>query len=423
MVDFIVSLFEGFIYLFAFTRIAKLKKPGGFITALYAVYICAMCFTKHFWSNPFVLTALTVAGAFSFSCMFSITRQRRFYYSIILTMLSVITEIISGFIFISVTNNSITEIQSNASLYLIAAITSKFVFFLSVVIICAIKKRTSENINAIRRIIFIITPIVSIAVAYCLAYMTDHLQSANWLYVTTVLTIIVIINIAVYTINGILHAQTKRMLERERYEASLEANITQCASDISHGEERNRILHNVSMHINTMRELALSGKTDALQDYASKLDVGESLNSGGEMIQGYPALDIIIRQRVQKALELGVEFDHDIDIPLGLPIDTMDLCVLVGNAFDNAIEACERVDNDRKIKLVIVLTKNRLLVSIENTSPITEINEGTCKTTKADGSSHGYGIAIMKDIVSKYFGNVLLRYENNVFKFLALIFV
>lgn len=58
---------------------------------------------------------------------------------------------------------------------------------------------------------------------------------------------------------------------------------------------------------------------------------------------GNPALDAIISAKQAVVAQKGIAFHYQLQIPKQLPIAPEDICVIFGNALDNAIEACEHV--------------------------------------------------------------------------------
>ena len=103
------------------------------------------------------------------------------------------------------------------------------------------------------------------------------------------------------------------------------------------------------------------------------------------------------------------EFNENIDI------DELDLCNVLGNLLNNAIEACENIENSN-IKLSLIKNKKLLLISVTNSLETSVINENkNLKTTKSDKKFHGYGIKNIRDIASKYNGKTEFTEENGQF--------
>ena len=101
----------------------------------------------------------------------------------------------------------------------------------------------------------------------------------------------------------------------------------------------------------------------------------------------------------------------------------MDMVIILGNLLDNAIEACEKTENKKEIKLEIKYILNNLFITIENTynGNLNDAERGgehteLPKTTKGDFINHGVGLRNVNDIVNKYNGEMSWTAKDNVFR-------
>ena len=94
--------------------------------------------------------------------------------------------------------------------------------------------------------------------------------------------------------------------------------------------------------------------------------------------------------------------------------DTVGMCRILGNALDNAIEACERVDTEEKcICIALNQLENKLIIEINNTSPAVDIHN--LATSKANKIIHGIGLKSIKQAVKSMNGHMSYSYENGFF--------
>lgn len=126
---------------------------------------------------------------------------------------------------------------------------------------------------------------------------------------------------------------------------------------------------------------------------------------------GSPVLDVLLTDKGQACLERGVTMRVIADgATLGF-ISTMDLATIVGNAFDNALEAAARVSlpEERWIRLDVRPRRGFVLLEIENataTIPVIAADGETLLTTKADSDLHGFGLTSIRRTVEDYDGEV-----------------
>jgi len=132
---------------------------------------------------------------------------------------------------------------------------------------------------------------------------------------------------------------------------------------------------------------------------------------------GNNALDALINSKHKKINENNIDFSSNIFMSLESKIDDVDLCILIGNALDNAIEACERISNDgaRWIKLKIMQIDDNLSIELVNTCIEDNTIKNSFNTIKKDKYLHGFGLKSMREITNKYDGDIEYTIENGVF--------
>jgi len=116
-----------------------------------------------------------------------------------------------------------------------------------------------------------------------------------------------------------------------------------------------------------------------------------------------------------------IKVDTTIRIPKQMQLEHGDIGVLYGNLLDNAIEACRKVEEDRRfIRIENKFTEGKLLLIVEN-SKTGERNE-SLKTTKKDNYSHGRGIHSVRKVVEKYNGTVTFTDKGEIFEVSAMLY-
>ena len=129
----------------------------------------------------------------------------------------------------------------------------------------------------------------------------------------------------------------------------------------------------------------------------------EKINSDLENTEivdtGNTAFDAIISTKKALAESKNIEFTIQIQIPEKLKVDAVDLCVIFGNSLDNAIEACEKLENQRMINVSAIYDDCQLICKITNTAALSTTD---LQTTKDDKENHGFGLENIKQALSKY---------------------
>jgi sensor histidine kinase regulating citrate/malate metabolism len=102
----------------------------------------------------------------------------------------------------------------------------------------------------------------------------------------------------------------------------------------------------------------------------------------------------------------------------GNQIDDTDLCIIVGNALDNAIEASAKIEKGRarEIKLKMMQVSDHLTIEMTNpTSELLKRVDGKIASRKEEPILHGFGLQAIEELVNKYNGNLDVAQDNGRF--------
>lgn len=173
--------------------------------------------------------------------------------------------------------------------------------------------------------------------------------------------------------------------------------------------------HDYRNHIQTMKVLADKGDLEAIKEYLNKLD--EDLTTVDSAIKtGNAMADAILNSKISLAKSKGITVKIDANVPVKLKMSELDLCVILGNLFDNAIEASLSLpEEERLIRVYMVMKNTQLYISFTNfTSAKKQIKKANLyKTTKGDG--HGFGLIRIDSIIEKLDGYLSRNSEDGAF--------
>ena len=117
--------------------------------------------------------------------------------------------------------------------------------------------------------------------------------------------------------------------------------------------------------------------------------------------------------------EKGIKGDIAVALPRELPLSDTDLCALFANALDNAIEACERLENMDERVIWVRARADKGLLMVQVTNRTGGAAPATLETTKADKASHGYGLAILHEIAARANGTCAVEQRPGVFELIV----
>lgn len=173
--------------------------------------------------------------------------------------------------------------------------------------------------------------------------------------------------------------------------------------------------HDYRNHIQMMKVLAASGDMDALKAYLDELDT--DLNTVDTVVKtGNPMADAILNSKISLARSRNIPTQVDAHIPVKLKMSELDLCCIIGNLFDNAMEASMALPEERRmIRVYMDMKGTQLYISFTNftaAKKLSKVGRGF-KTSKGEG--HGFGLVRMDDIVSRYDGYLSRNSEDGAF--------
>ena len=136
-----------------------------------------------------------------------------------------------------------------------------------------------------------------------------------------------------------------------------------------------------------------------------------------------PAVNSMLNLKKEAAVQKGIDFSCQVDVQQNTPFDEMDLCVILFNLLDNAIEAQDGVTERKYIHVKMVQEDNTWLISIRNScKPGLKVTNGELpRSTKGDDFSHGYGIKNVIENIKKYDGEYQIYADDGYFLFTALL--
>lgn len=185
--------------------------------------------------------------------------------------------------------------------------------------------------------------------------------------------------------------------------------------DVKEQEEQvMRMRHDLSSHMAMLQTMFEEGNYEEARKYTKQLS-HDVIPSGDGILTGNKAADLVVRSRMKICEEHGIDFTFTGALTGLEHMTAPDICGLLSNAYDNAIEAC-LPQTGAYIHTTINTTRNYTVVQIVNSvEKKVAIRSNSASTTKKDRKSHGYGIDIMKRIAYKYNGSCSLHCDNREF--------
>ncbi len=309
---------------------------------------------------------------------------------------------------------SIIQIKTNG---LITILSRLIILFVLLLIHHKRKKKIFANIlSFIPNYIFLLTA-ASCFIASGLVYVADYRTTNERFQIQTIKILSLII---VFCLLYILVSLLTSVLAKKYYSDLNRILEQQVQAQISHYEQREKantelrkFKHDYNNHINCIQALISSGRYEEVSEYLNKLSTLLPSDSFLYKTGNYLS-DAILTDKQENAKKDKIQISFSGTIPTS--INNTDLCIILSNALDNAIEASRMCEGEKEISVYggyrhgyfILVMKNP---TVNNISDNTELPA----TTKEDKLHHGFGLLNINTVVEKYNGFMKTECKDNQF--------
>lgn len=173
--------------------------------------------------------------------------------------------------------------------------------------------------------------------------------------------------------------------------------------------------HDYHNHMQKIRAHLALGEYEAAQEY---IDLMETELDAVDIRYktGNTGVDAMLNSKLTLAEQKGLRIKCDAELPKELSCNPVDLCVLLGNLIDNAMEACEKMDSsqDRFVRIYMCVRRKQLYLSVSNaTCEVIRRLDKEYITNKR--GNHGNGLRRINKVVEKHKGFINRQNEPGVF--------
>ena len=223
-----------------------------------------------------------------------------------------------------------------------------------------------------------------------------------------------LLSLCIFSINLIVYwaiQQLNKSVNREKEYALMQYRNELLVKSAEENQELNnewrRIRHDFNNHISCIDMLLQMGNVEKARAYIQKLtQVAQQkelcVNIGNEIANA------VLSQKMIRAKNYKIQMNLVGELPSHIHLEDSDLCALLSNALDNAIEAACQIEEEskRQIELNMVHNEKSVLIKVSNSVKENIDTHGGLITTKKDTNMHGIGMRSMQSIVRKYSGNM-----------------
>lgn len=258
-------------------------------------------------------------------------------------------------------------------------------------------------------------PIFSVGIVHY-AHVTA-IQSGRmaFFYVLSVLSIL--INYLVFDLYDKMSAQALMERQNQAYEQEIRLCVRQ-AEEREEAYRQTRVLrHDLKGRLVGLSALLEAGQTAETQREIEKMLQENSLNRHGTAETGNLALDALVNYKYTAAAAEGIQMSCRLEVPAELFVEGTDLCVILENLLDNALEAVKELPKEeRSVSLAVQLIKGVIMITVENPyqGDILLDSHGRIRSSKT--GDHGIGLLSVERTAQKYSGEAFISHEGGLFR-------
>lgn len=403
---FSIYLFMSYFDIFFIRRQRNKISILGYIVFIIWGFMVSSCHLVPIYINvsiaiiiTLILAMIVYSGGFWNTCIFSVA----------FNAIAMLIETLIGYIFINWFDTNI-----NVQVYqILGSLISKMIFLMIILIL----KRVfvNEKIKELYfkyNVIFVLLPVGSIYIMNTIFFIgiqskdsSIYLQSAIsaiMLLIMNVLIFYIYMKLADDLLLRQMNAVYEQQLELcERHQQEREMSMLQIRD----------AKHNMKNHLISILAYAENGDCKKIIEF-----VNEVVDEGKIMISsvansGNIVMDSLIGYWDMIAKKKGIDFSVHIQVPMMMPFKGADICLVLGNLLENAVEATEKVSREKYIKVHIKYDKGNLLVFVSNCyeGELMKTKDKKLKSTKADAKNHGIGLSSVQRVAHKYHGTVIIE--------------
>lgn len=265
-----------------------------------------------------------------------------------------------------------------------------------------------------------LVPCSSIFITHYAHVTALHNGETAFFYILSIF--IILNNYLIFDIYDKISAQTFMEKQTQAYEQEIRLCVRQ-ATEREEAYRQTRILrHDLKGRLIALRALLEAGQIEETKSEIGKMLDENSLNRHGTAETGNLALDALVNYKYAAASAEGIRMVCQLDVPTELFVEGPDLCIILENLLNNAMEAVRQLtdEKDKWISLSVRLVKDVLLITVENPFNGAVASDSSGKLRSSKSGDHGIGLLSVKRTAEKYAGEISIHHEGGIFQVSAL---
>lgn len=408
-----------FMYLGYFLRWKSQKHIVRFSARI--VFFSLVAISNIFIKTPVIMAVLSIIICYIATLFFNnkLTKKILLIFSYMILLL--IAELFAVAIML-IGNATVKELLADANMQrMLGTVISKIILLCLIKIVSIFANKSEREMYLNYWLALLTIPAVNLFLLMTItAFLYDINKAISVPIMITVVSVMYTTMLSFYLFdkiiglsgdNQLLGEQIHNQTDYSKFEAEQVENIKS-------------IKHDFINHLQVLYKMLYYNEAQKAKQYLIDLNVIKDVEDNS-INTGNISLDTVLSSKIHIAKNKGIKVSTNIIVPEKLPIDSVDECIIFGNLLDNAIEACEKMNNREKtIDVSVKYNGKYLLCNIENPT-IDKVKYGkkSLVTTKSNKNEHGIGTKNINRIVKKYNGTIKYSVKDGKFNAELMLFL
>ena len=302
-----------------------------------------------------------------------------------------------------------TDLQALGTL---GSFTSKIVFMIAITALKRVFTKDEIKELPVRySFMLVLIPIGSIYIMNNI-FMLGYRLHSNRANIQSAVTAVILLGVNVLVFY--IYIKLAEDLQLRRMTSVYEQQLDLCER---HQQERELsilqlrdVRHNMKNNLVSILAYAENGDNEKIIRFVNEIMEEGGIKTSTVTNSGNIVIDSLIGYWYVEAKKVGIDFSVNLNIPMEMPFRGADICLILGNLLENAVEAAQKAEGKKYIRLHMKYDKNNLLLFVENNykGVLIKTKDKRLKSTKTDAGNHGVGLSSVYRIAAKYHGVVTI---------------
>ena len=302
-----------------------------------------------------------------------------------------------------------TDLQALGTL---GSFTSKIVFMIAITALKRVFTKDEIKELPVRySFMLVLIPIGSIYIMNNI-FMLGYSLHSNCANIQSAVTAVILLGVNVLVFY--IYIKLADDLQLRRMTSVYEQQLDLCER---HQQERELsilqlrdVRHNMKNNLVSILAYAENGDNEKIIRFVNEIMEEGGIKTSTVTNSGNIVIDSLIGYWYVEAKKVGIDFSVNLNIPMEMPFRGADICLILGNLLENAVEAAQKAEGKKYIRLHMKYDKNNLLLFVANNykGVLIKTKDKRLKSTKTDAGNHGVGLSSVYRIAAKYHGVVTI---------------